>query len=221
VAACLFAVVAAPVRAQQAAGDWTGTLRAGWQSFRIAVHLHEAADGALSGTYDSLDRDQFDVPVVDIAKQTGRLAFGRPDSGGRFEGRWDRAAGGWVGRLTVGTQAFPLTLKPGRFARGPTFVALEGAWAGATPVGPGLRASLSLRFRSTPYGTTGMLTGLDFAPSRVERIEQMDGRYRLTVATSAGTFEMTLKPAGDALAGELARGDARFPLSLARAADAP
>jgi hypothetical protein len=219
VACCL--AVAGPARAQRAAGDWTGTLSAGWQSFRIAVHLHKAADGALSGTYDSLDRDQFDVPVVDVAEQSGRLSFGRPGSGGRFEGRWDPAAGAWVGQLTVGAQAFPLTMKPGRFAPGPTYAALEGAWAGTTVVGPGLRATLSLRFRSGPYGTTGMLSGLDFAPSRIEGVALVGDAYRFTVATSAGTFAIRLRPAGDALAGELDRSGARFPLTLARAADAP
>lgn len=105
-------VLAQAARAQEAAGQWSGTLRAGGIELRIGVTIERGADGALTGRLVSPDQGNATVPIQDIKVEGGVLSFASPAIRGRFEGRWDPAAESWAGTWTQ-LAPLPLTLAKG------------------------------------------------------------------------------------------------------------
>src|SRR5690606_36005680 len=60
------AAISTPAAAQEAAGDWIGTLDAGGTRLRIAVHIEQREDGTLGGTLDSLDQGAFGLALPGV-----------------------------------------------------------------------------------------------------------------------------------------------------------
>src|SRR5690242_1341613 len=112
--------------AQEAPGDWLGSLRAGGAELRLAVHLRQTPKG-LTGTLDSLDQGTKDIPIVDAKLEGGVLSFDVPRVRGRYEGHWNATQGAWEGNWTQG-QPIPLTLTRGTAAPAPRVAGLDGDW---------------------------------------------------------------------------------------------
>lgn len=105
--------ISAPAAAQEAVGDWQGTLDAGGQKLRVVIHIQTSADGKLTGTLDSLDQGAFGIPLGNIAIEGSRLTVSVPTVSGTYAGEWDEAAQGWRGSWTQGGVPLPLALAPG------------------------------------------------------------------------------------------------------------
>ena len=105
--------ISAPAAAQEAIGDWQGTLDVGGQKLRLVFHIARGADGKLTGTLDSLDQGAFGIPLGDIALEANRLTIAVPSVSGAFTAEWDAAARGWRGSWTQGGASLPLALAPG------------------------------------------------------------------------------------------------------------
>ena len=58
--------------AQDVAGDWQGTLKAG-QDLRIILHIEKRGDGALTGTLYSIDQGPDGIPVTSLTLQDSTL----------------------------------------------------------------------------------------------------------------------------------------------------
>lgn len=100
--------------AQEAKGDWAGTLEVTPGSkLRLAVHISAAADGALKGTMDSLDQGAFGIPLAEIAASPTKLTFTVPAVAGRYDASWDPAAKRWSGTWTQSGITWPLVFSPG------------------------------------------------------------------------------------------------------------
>lgn len=69
-------------------GDWGGTLKVGAVELRLALHLAENDDGALSGTLDSLDQgvNGLVIDSFDYDAEAGTLEFGISRINGSFSG---------------------------------------------------------------------------------------------------------------------------------------
>jgi fermentation-respiration switch protein FrsA (DUF1100 family) len=117
-----------PAEAQNLAGDWHGMLRAGGTTLRLVFHFSRGADGALSGTFDSLDQNAPAIPISSIAFKEGALSLASKDIGGTFEGKLSSDGSAIEGTWNQG-QAIPLTLR--RPAKHP----VAGDWSGALDVG--------------------------------------------------------------------------------------
>lgn len=80
---------AAPAKkaSSSVAGDWQGTLEDGGQKLRLALHIKQAADGALSATLDSLDQGVNGIPIDKISFQNGKLSFSSSAVHGTYEGK--------------------------------------------------------------------------------------------------------------------------------------
>jgi len=104
--------IGSPAAAQQAIGDWRGTLAAApGTNLRIVVHIQQAQEGAgLVGSLDSLDQGAMGIGLAAITLAGDRLAFTVPAVGGRFEGKWVAASKSWAGNWSQGPSAMPLTL---------------------------------------------------------------------------------------------------------------
>lgn len=112
----------APALAQEATGDWLGTLQtAPLVMLRLAIHIKPDGHGGLEGTLDSLDQNVNGLALSDISATAGILSFKAPAVGGAYSGKWDAAAHDWVGEWRQGPTPLPLT-----FAR-PS--ALPATWA--------------------------------------------------------------------------------------------
>ncbi len=84
--------ISAPAAAQEAIGDWQGTLDVGGQKLRLVFHIARGADGKLTGTLDSLDQGAFGIPLGDIALEANRLTIAVPSVSGAYTAEWDAAA---------------------------------------------------------------------------------------------------------------------------------
>ena len=104
-------VISAPAMAQDAVGYWQGTLTISEaMKLRAGVTIERGADGALTGTFDSIDQNAFGIPLANIELADGELAFRVPAVGGAFRGQWDAAAQAWSGTFTQGSTNLPLVL---------------------------------------------------------------------------------------------------------------
>lgn len=103
--------ISAPALAQDAVGYWQGTLTISEaMKLRAGVTIERGADGALTGTFDSIDQNAFGIPLAAIELKDGELAFTVPAVSGAYRGKWDAAARAWNGTFTQGGASLPLVL---------------------------------------------------------------------------------------------------------------
>jgi CubicO group peptidase (beta-lactamase class C family) len=138
-AASIAIVAAAPASAQQAIGDWRGTLvPAPGASLRLAIHIQKAQEGtALVGSLDSLDQGAMGIGLSAIDLTGDRLRFTVPSIGANYDGKWTPASRSWVGTFTQGPMPMALTLAPDTVAP-VTPLAVPASWkmdpASVTPL---------------------------------------------------------------------------------------
>jgi D-alanyl-D-alanine-carboxypeptidase/D-alanyl-D-alanine-endopeptidase len=103
--------LSAPAQAQDAAGDWSGTLVVNESlSVPLVVHIRRDDAGALSGTMDSPSQGATGIPLAGVEVADGRLVFTVPAIQGRYEGTWDPAESRWKGQWSQGGGSLPLEL---------------------------------------------------------------------------------------------------------------
>ena len=95
--------------ASSVAGDWLGTLEDGGQKLRLALHIKQAADGALSATMDSLDQGVNGIAIDKISFQNGKLSFSSNAVHGTYEGKL--TAGSTIEGTWSQGQPLPLNFK--------------------------------------------------------------------------------------------------------------
>ena len=95
--------------ASPVAGDWQGTLQEGAQKLRLALHIKQAADGALSATLDSLDQGVNGIAIDKISFQDGKLSFSSNAIHGTYEGKL--TAGSTIEGTWSQGQPLPLNFK--------------------------------------------------------------------------------------------------------------
>jgi len=105
--------LSAPAAAQDAVGDWNGTLVAGPTTLRIVVHIARGADGALGGTLDSPDQNVAGIALAGVTADGGSLSFTVPSVGGAYRASWDPAAALWKGTWVQNQAPLPLDLRAG------------------------------------------------------------------------------------------------------------
>jgi CubicO group peptidase (beta-lactamase class C family) len=103
--------IAAPAAAQEAAGDWVGTLEVSETvKLPLVVHIQRDDAGLFSGTLDSPSQGAVGLPLAEIVAAEGRLAFKVPVVGGEYAGTWDAASKSWKGEWGQGGLRLPLDL---------------------------------------------------------------------------------------------------------------
>jgi serine-type D-Ala-D-Ala carboxypeptidase/endopeptidase len=103
--------ISAPAFAQEAAGDWAGTLVVNEAvSLPLVVHLRRDDAGAWSGTMDSPAQGAMGLPLSEIVAEDGRMAFKVPTVGGEYAATWDEPSKSWKGQWSQGGASLPLDL---------------------------------------------------------------------------------------------------------------
>jgi hypothetical protein len=95
--------------AQSIEGEWTGTLKAGTQDLRLALHVAKDSKGVLAATMDSLDQGAMGMPVSTITQEGADVKFALAEIGGAYEGKLDETAQAMTGTWTQGGNAMPLS----------------------------------------------------------------------------------------------------------------
>jgi hypothetical protein len=138
--AALLALTGSALNAQDVAGDWLGTLKAGPLEIRVALHISKAADGGLQGTMDVIDQGVSAIPVAPITFTDSKLKFNVARLNADYEGSANADRSVITGNFTQG-QAVPLEFRRGVAAKvehkpgKPSDI--DGDWKGGidTPLG--------------------------------------------------------------------------------------
>jgi serine-type D-Ala-D-Ala carboxypeptidase/endopeptidase len=211
--------LAASARAADPAGDWTGVITVGpTATYRLAVHIWKATDGAYAGSYDSFDRGVYGSPLAEIAVARDQLSFAAPSVAGRYAGQWDPVAGRWVGQWTLAGRAFPLSLSRGVFPAAPVVAGLDGEWDGSLFMGAGLNLRLAFHIKTGPHGTLATLDSVDQGAygASVSSISRQGEHVRLEMKALNAVFDATLADGGQTLVGVFAQAGSNLPLTLKR-----
>jgi len=91
------------------AGDWYGTLDAGVQKLRLAIHVTKASDGTLGAKFDSLDQGALGLPVDSIGLQGRTLSFQMARLAATFHGTVSDDGQTIAGTFQQGGGQLPLT----------------------------------------------------------------------------------------------------------------
>lgn len=104
-------MIATPAAAQDAVGDWAGTLQVTPEaSLPLILHIRRDAAGVVTGSLDSPLQNAAGIALADIVVSAGNMAFTVPAVSGRYEGTWDDAAKAWKGRWSQNGMTWPLDL---------------------------------------------------------------------------------------------------------------
>ncbi|MGB3165654.1 MAG: serine hydrolase [Alteraurantiacibacter sp.] len=157
--AAVAVMITAPATAQEAEGYWSGKLDFSGTELTVGIDIARAADGSLSGTADSPDQGNFDIPLANVAVEDDIFAFAVPAVGASFSGTWDAASRSWIGSFTQGGQARPLTLTAGERPERPQAAERPRAPADwSVPDNEAIGAIIAERLALRPG--TGMVVGV-------------------------------------------------------------
>ena len=101
-------LMASTARAQNIAGDWRGTLKAGAAELRVILHVVSDDAGGFKATLDSLDQGATGLPVATVSRNGSSVKLALNQIGGSFEGQIDAALTTITGTWTQGGGSLPL-----------------------------------------------------------------------------------------------------------------
>jgi CubicO group peptidase (beta-lactamase class C family) len=176
----------------------------------VAVHIRKIG-GAYAGTYDSLDRARYDIPLA---------AFAAPSVNGHYAGKWDAATRSWGGEWTLAGRTYALNLMRGVFAPPATISGLDGEWDGTLFMGAGLNLRLEFHIASGRRGTTATFDSVDQGAygGSVSSIGRQGDHVRLEMRAIGAVLEGDLSHHGETLSGVFTQNGLRLPLTLERLA---
>lgn len=102
-------------QAQDAAGDWHGTMSIpNGPTIRVGVTLKAKAGGGYDGSLASPEQGNEVVPFDAAKVEKGTLTFSNASVDGSYSGRWDEGRKAWVGTWTQHGGSYPLVLTAGK-----------------------------------------------------------------------------------------------------------
>ena len=207
--------VAGPAAAQEALGDWIGTVRTPGAELTITLHVEAGPNGTLQGVAGSPDQTPAPLPMTDIVLKGDQLTFGIPLVGGTYKGTWDPAGRRWIGTLSQAGFDMPITLGHGTMGPRPVVAGLDGNWEGvlAAPQGD-LR--LVLRVKTDAGGTLAMFASPDQGPGEIAASLTHTGDAVTFQLKGLGGFDGKLSPDGKVLDGYWRQGGGSLPLTMKR-----
>jgi hypothetical protein len=212
-AGLMAAAAATAALAQDATGDWIGTVKTPGADLTITMHVKAGANGALEGYAGSPDQTPTPLPMADIVVKDGTLTFAVPMVQGTYSGRWDAGARTWVGTLSQAGFDMPLTLAHGTMGPRPTVAGLDGEWTGvlAAPQGD-LR--LVLKVRTDANGTVAMFSSPDQGPGEMAAALTHAGDAVSFQLKGLGGFDGRLSADGKVIDGSWRQGGGSLPLTM-------
>jgi uncharacterized protein len=211
--------------AQNVAGDWQGTLKAGGAELRLVLHVAKNADGSLKATLDSVDQGANGIPVTSISLKDSKLNFTVDAVHGSYEGKVTSDANEISGTWTQG-QALPLIfkrtaapVKTAHKAAKPSDI--DGAWLGSLDAGA-MKLRILFHITNTEDGLAATLDSPDQGKNGipVTSVTRNGTSLKLEVKSIAGSFEGKISPDLSAVEGTWTQMGNSLPLTLKRVKDA-
>ncbi len=94
-------------------GDWNGVLNAGAINLRLVLHLSRAADGAFTGTLDSVDQSAPGIPLSKVTEHGGALSIEIKTVAASYEAQVSADGSQISGTFHQNGQDLPLTFRRG------------------------------------------------------------------------------------------------------------
>ncbi|WP_293675951.1 hypothetical protein [uncultured Phenylobacterium sp.] len=212
-ASLMAAGLSTAAQAQDATGDWIGTVKTPGAELTVTLHVKTGANGALEGHAGSPDQTPDPLPMTDVAVKDGTLSFAVPVVQATYAPKWDPAARAWTGTLTQAGYDMPLTLTRGKVGPRPTVAGLDGQWAGvlAAPQGD-LRIVITVK--TGAGGTSAMFASPDQSPDQMAAAPTRQGDAVVFELKGIGQFDGKLSPDGQTLEGLWRQGGGSLPLTL-------
>jgi hypothetical protein len=114
-AASVTLAVCGAAQAQNAVGDWHGTLSIpNGPMLRVGVTIKAKAGGGYEGALASPDQGANEIPLDTAKVENGTLTFAIAAIMGSYSGKWDAARKAWVGQWMQGPGQLPLDLTAGK-----------------------------------------------------------------------------------------------------------
>ncbi len=221
IAAVILATCAA--QAQDIAGDWQGTLKAGGAELRLVLHVNKAANGSMGATLDSLDQGVNGIPVTAVSLKQSKLNLSVASVDGTYEGQVNSDATAMTGTWSQGGQSLPLEFKRMAPAAGksPKATDVAGVWLGTLNVSA-LKLRLAFHITATDSGLAATMDSIDQGAKSIPASSVTLNGATLTLETKSngGKFVGQYDAATDAIDGTWSQGAATFPLNLKRVKDA-
>ena len=92
-------------------GDWEGTVQTGSSSLRVVLHVTQAKDGSLTGTFDSPDQGALGIPLTTVTSDQPAFHFEIERFGCKYDGTIGKDGSEISGQWKQGAAALPLNLK--------------------------------------------------------------------------------------------------------------
>jgi pimeloyl-ACP methyl ester carboxylesterase len=219
IAAAFILSMARVLPAQDIAGDWQGTLKAGGVELRLVLHVLKGEDAQLKATLDSVDQGANGIPVTSISLTESKLTFTVEAVRGSYDGKVNPDVTFIDGTWSQG-QSLPLAFRRAAEPPGVTSSDIDGAWLGTLDVGVA-KLRLVFHFTNTPNGLTATLDSLDQGAKGlpVTTVTRNGAFLRLELKQLGGTFEGTIDAASASIEGTWTQLGASRPLVLKRSND--
>lgn len=223
VCAVLIVLGTGALHAQDLAGDWQGTLKAGAAELRLVLHIVKNPDGSLKATLDSVDQAANGIPVTSISLKESKLNFTVDSVHGSYDGKVAADATKISGTWTQ-TQPLPLDfnrsatpVKTEHKAAKPSDI--DGAWMGTLDMGAKLR--VVFHFVNTDDGLMATLDSPDQGANGipVTTVTRQGASLKLEVKGIGGLFEGKIGSDLSTIEGTWSQMGNSLPLALKRVKD--
>lgn len=210
-------------RAETVTGDWHGTLHAGAQELRLALHISSDPKGGLAATMDSIDQGGMGMPVTSITLSGSALKFELQNIGGSYEGKVNADSTKISGTWRQGGGELPLEFSRGAAEPEKKRTAkpsdIDGDWQGTLEAG-GNALRLVLHIMNYEDGLAATMDSLDQNAMglRATTITRKGNKLNFEMKGIGGSYEGTFDPQLTALTGTWSQGGNDMPLVLKRAA---
>jgi pimeloyl-ACP methyl ester carboxylesterase len=221
----LVILTAFAARAQNIAGDWQGTLKAGPAELRLVLHIAQNADGTYHATLDSIDQASYGLPVSSMSLKSSKLNFTVDVVHGTYEGKVNADASEISGTWSQG-QPLPLAFKkataPIKTEHKPAKPSdIDGSWWGTLDTGAA-KLRLVFHITNTEDGLVATLDSLDqnVKGLPVTAVTRNGSAIKMELKQIDGVFEGKLDKELTFMDGTWTQAGQTWPLALKRAKDA-
>jgi hypothetical protein len=99
-----------PAVSKELEGDWEGTLQTPGGAFRMVFHFRNQPDNTVAATMDSLDRNEFGLPLDAVKQISKNVQVGVRIAHSEFQGTLNEQGSEIAGKFGHGENTMPLTL---------------------------------------------------------------------------------------------------------------
>jgi hypothetical protein len=217
------------MQAQDATGDWEGSLAIGAGVVRIVLHVTRSPEGTLKATMDSPDQGAVGVPIDSITLDGNKLKFATSVAKGTYEGtiKKDGIAGNWLQPPVRTPLDFKKSTTPIKLVHPEAPPSdIDGTWEGQVTV-PSIHENkpqhLSFHLKNTGDGLLGTFDDPEVSVKGwpVVSVVRKGSSIKIEVPQVGGEVSAKLNKDLSVMSGDWNQTDHTYALTLKRVKEAP